>query len=150
MSRVCVICAHPERAAIDTAVVSGEAEHSVAGRFSVAKTSLQRHRPHTAARLARVEAGRSRSLATILEKAHGIIEEVIRGADDKPALKLQALDRLAKFAELEFGSKSKVTTVADPMAEWMALPPTERRERLVEMKHRLLELENEQAAEGRH
>jgi hypothetical protein len=43
MPRVCTVCAHPEREAIDLALVNGEPMRAIAGRYDVARTSLQRH-----------------------------------------------------------------------------------------------------------
>lgn len=62
---------------------------------------------------------------------------------------LKVVDRLAKIADVEFGTKSKVMSVADPRAEFAALAPAEKRERLAEARHRLLELEQE-TSEERH
>jgi hypothetical protein len=44
MPRVCTICTHPDRAALDTALVSGEALRGIARRFAVSEDALFRHR----------------------------------------------------------------------------------------------------------
>ncbi len=57
MPRVCTVCAHPEREAIDAALVSGEPMRGIARRFAVSEDALNRHRrDHIAATLAKAEA----------------------------------------------------------------------------------------------
>lgn len=42
----CTTCAHPDRAEIDRRLAAGEAERSVAKRFSVSSASVHRHKGH--------------------------------------------------------------------------------------------------------
>jgi hypothetical protein len=44
MARVCTICAHLERAAIDQALVNNEPLRDIAGRFGLTKSSVERHK----------------------------------------------------------------------------------------------------------
>ena len=44
MARPCTVCRHPEREAIDKAIVGGEAFRNVAERFGTSVASLSRHR----------------------------------------------------------------------------------------------------------
>src|SRR5438105_1095656 len=44
MSRVCTVCTHAERAAIDAALVAGDASRDVARRFGLSATAASRHR----------------------------------------------------------------------------------------------------------
>jgi len=44
MPRTCTICSHPDRAALDTALVSGEALRGIARRYAVSEDALFRHR----------------------------------------------------------------------------------------------------------
>lgn len=44
MARVCTVCAHPEREAIDLDVASGGAIRAIAGRYHVSRQALTRHR----------------------------------------------------------------------------------------------------------
>jgi len=53
MPRTCTICAHADRAALDTALVSGEPFRHIAARSATSTTALQRHKaehipPHVA------------------------------------------------------------------------------------------------------
>jgi len=62
MPRVCTVCAHPERHAIDRALVAGEAAASVAARYRtktgpLGRMAVQRHREeHVPAALAQTKA----------------------------------------------------------------------------------------------
>ncbi len=54
MPRTCTICGHADRAALDTALVSGEALRGIARRFAVSEDALFRHRSdHIPAALAK-------------------------------------------------------------------------------------------------
>jgi len=44
MARTCTVCAHPQREAIDTALVTGEALRNLAERFAISTAALHRHR----------------------------------------------------------------------------------------------------------
>ncbi len=57
MARSCTVCTHPERAAIDKALVSGEAVTAVASRYlSVHQMALYRHKDeHLPARLVKAQ-----------------------------------------------------------------------------------------------
>lgn len=44
MPRVCTICTHSQRTAIDRALVTGESYRDIAGRFAVSKAALERHK----------------------------------------------------------------------------------------------------------
>jgi hypothetical protein len=44
MPRVCTVCTHPERAAIDAAIVSGEPLRRIAARAAISEASVRRHK----------------------------------------------------------------------------------------------------------
>ncbi len=44
MPRACTVCIHPERAAIDAALVAGGSLRDIAGQFTLSKSSLERHK----------------------------------------------------------------------------------------------------------
>jgi hypothetical protein len=53
MPRVCTICAHPQRSAIDAALVAGEPYRSIAQRFAASEAAMFRHKvEHLPRRLA--------------------------------------------------------------------------------------------------
>ncbi len=43
MARVCTICAHPDRAAIESAILSGESNRRIASQCDVSEISIRRH-----------------------------------------------------------------------------------------------------------
>lgn len=54
MGRTCSICTHPERVAIDKALVAGESNRAISRRFHVSKDAVARHRAeHLPATLAK-------------------------------------------------------------------------------------------------
>jgi len=56
MPRVCTICQHPQRAAIDAALVAGESFRNIAQRFETSPTALYRHKEsHIAPALAKAQ-----------------------------------------------------------------------------------------------
>ncbi|HEY8095197.1 MAG TPA: hypothetical protein VIE65_03775, partial [Methylobacter sp.] len=76
MGRRCNVCANPERAAIDAALVAGERADAISLRFGIHKQSLWRHRDAhlpkatlEAGQQAIAEAEGKRGL-TLLEQAH--------------------------------------------------------------------------------
>ena len=62
MPRTCVACSHPDQAAIDQAIVSGEPFRRIGTRFEISEASVRRHkRDH---------------LPVAVSKAHEVEEEV--------------------------------------------------------------------------
>lgn len=175
MPRICVVCNSAKRKQIDAAIMDGlDSRRGIASRYGVTRSSLDRHVlnciPAKVAPVLNEEgitlATRTKEMARRVSEVFAKLDEV-RSGEPCPtcgataftpaqaldsghlAMKLKAVDSLGKVAELEFGTKSKVTTV-DPRQEWAALPPAERKVRIAEVKHRLLELEAEAAQEERH
>jgi hypothetical protein len=44
--RTCSICTHAEREKIDRALIDGESERGIAGRFGLSKSAVDRHKGH--------------------------------------------------------------------------------------------------------
>jgi len=56
MARVCTVCAHAEREAIDKLLIAGVALRDIAGRYGLSKSSLERHKAnHVPAALAQAK-----------------------------------------------------------------------------------------------
>jgi hypothetical protein len=71
MPRRCTVCAHPERAAIDTQLVRGEAFRRIAAQRQLSEQAVRRHHAdHLPAALARAEQ------ASELIRADGLLAEV--------------------------------------------------------------------------
>jgi len=124
MPRTCTVCTHPERAAIDAALVSGSAPlRTIADQWSISKTALIRHKAdhlpahlaaaHKAAEVVRadslldqVRALQAKTLA-ILQKAEGAGD--LRTATAAIGQARQNLDLLGRLAgELKTGEGTTV------------------------------------------
>lgn len=55
MPRACTICQHPERQAIDAALVGGESAAKIAAKYRVSDDAVTRHRAHIPAKLAQAQ-----------------------------------------------------------------------------------------------
>jgi chaperonin cofactor prefoldin len=164
--QVCTVCGHPDRLAIETALMGGMSGRRIAAQWDLAETSLRRHKTHIQAILqpaqTRLNAARRATLEERLEQAHAVLDEAEKAArnavvvnDDGEAivgvdgdLLVKSVSARAKLVALEFGTKREVTRV-DPKTEFDALSPEEKRERLAEAKTRVAELEAEVAG-GEH
>lgn len=132
MPRVCTACAHPERDAIDAALVRGEeSKRRIAARFSVSETAIRRHVEHVPSRLSRAaERQEIASIDSLLERLRSLNAEVasiLREAKAKGQLDiaLKAIARAEKQIELEgrlLGELQEGTTInVAIMPEWLAL-----------------------------
>lgn len=78
----CTVCQHPARDEIDAALVGGESNRSVGRRFSIAETTIRRHRVHIAETLTHAReiaaAARAEPLADqigdLLRRGFGILD----------------------------------------------------------------------------
>src|SRR5688572_392949 len=95
MPRVCTVCAHNERAAIDAALVGGEVFRTIAHRFALSEDALKRHKKdHLPAHLAKAQEAREVTQADNLltevralrSKSYSILIAAERAGDLKTAL----------------------------------------------------------------
>lgn len=177
MAQACRVCNSPKRKAIEAAIGDGTtSKRAIAVRFGLGKDSVGHHvRSCIPAVVAPVLEARGITIATRTNEMARRVGEVFAKLDEvmqgepcptcgatsfTPAqalesgfldMKLKAAITLGKVAELEFGKGNKAQEPPrDWRQEWAALAPSERRVRLAEMKHRLLELEAETHTEGQH
>lgn len=69
MPRVCSVCTHPQRAAIDTALVAGDALRGLSALYRVSEDALARHRDsHLPTRLVKAQAAQEVAQADDLLK----------------------------------------------------------------------------------
>jgi hypothetical protein len=111
MPRVCTICTHEERPAIDRALLAGEPFRNIAERFGTSTTGLHRHKTeHLGERMAvvakRNEDADVRTAIDVvaqLRAINGAALRVLKDARDAGdgALTLQATDRILKQIELQ-------------------------------------------------
>ncbi len=78
MPRTCSVCAHPERVAIETALLENAPLRDIARQFSVSKDAVARHKEsHITARLASAHAAQEATDAgTIMDRLRALNAEV--------------------------------------------------------------------------
>lgn len=137
MGRICTICTHPERDAIDAALVSGTAYSAVARQFEVGPESVRRHHdahlsPALAAmaaeREAEVAAGLVGQVRQLVARADELYEAAV--LDGKPSNALAALREMRGSLELLGKATGELddrpVTVVNLMQapEWLAVRAT--------------------------
>lgn len=132
MPRVCTICNHPEREAIDAAIVGGESYRSITERFNVSAGAIARHKSeHIPATLAQAqEAGEIAHAGDLLaqvrdlhSRALAILAKAEKGGDLKTALSgigqaRACLELLAKLLG-ELDERPQINLLVTP--EWLAV-----------------------------
>lgn len=136
MPRVCTICSHPERDAIEREVLAGRPFRTIAASFSLSRASLLRHCAggHLSATLvqsARVgEITRADDLVARLiglaRETQAVLARARAAGDDE--LVLKAVARAEKQLELQarlIGELKEGTTINITLsAEWLSLQAT--------------------------
>ena len=79
MPRVCLTCRHPEREAIDQAVLGGRADLEIAAEYGVSSHSIRRHRlAHIAQLMARaIEVRDSVNGSLLLAQVHALHDKAL-------------------------------------------------------------------------
>jgi len=130
MPRTCTVCTHPQRDAIDRALVAGESIRGLSSLYIVSQSALARHRDnHLPATLVRAEAAAEVArgddlldqVDQLLRWARGIIAEAAKAKDLRTALQgireargcLELMGQL--MGELEKGQTVNVLV----MPEWI-------------------------------
>ena len=133
MPRSCTICAHPERDAIDEALVRGESTGKLAGRYrTIEERALRRHRAnHLPTKLVMAQAAEEVAQADSLldqvrdlqDKALGILDAAEKGGELRTALSAirEARGNLELLAKLlgELDERPVVNLTVSP--EWLEL-----------------------------
>ena len=131
MPRVCTICSHEEREAINAALLSATPYRHIAARFGTSTGALQRHKDHIPQHLAKAsEAAEVVQANGLLDRLQNlnretmqILQEAREGEDNELALK--AIARAEKQLELQaklLGELNEGTTVNVLVApEWLEL-----------------------------
>ena len=71
MARVCTVCKHPERPAIDSAIVGGGAFEGIEKQFHVSRFALARHKTHV------VELVALSSKVEKIAKADNLVDDIL-------------------------------------------------------------------------
>ena len=108
MPRTCSVCAHPERATIDKALVAGGTLRDIAGRYGLSKSAVERHAAEhlPAALVAAVGAEETRQALDVLQQLKTINAAALTVLRDARAagdgdLMLKAIDRVHRQVELQ-------------------------------------------------
>jgi hypothetical protein len=94
LPKTCLACAHSERAAIDKALVAGEALRNIAERVSISPPSLLRHKSHVALTIAKAHERRQEKLGDsifeemrrVLDKGRELLEKFEAEGDTRGAI----------------------------------------------------------------
>ena len=130
MPRPCSICAHPDRAAIDRALVAGEPFRGIARTYRVSEDAVARHREsHLPEKLAKAEAAAEVAEATDLlrevralrSKAYALLLKAEAAGDIRTALAgvREARGCLELLAELEGELDRRPTINLLVAPEWL-------------------------------
>ncbi len=132
MPRVCTVCRHPQRVAIDQSLVAGGSLRDIAGQYGLSKSAVERHQAeHLPATLVRGEEARQEAHAldvvTQLKTINAVSMHILKEARDahNGDLALKAVDRIQKQIELqakllgELDERPVVNLLVSP--EWLAL-----------------------------
>jgi hypothetical protein len=132
MARACTICEHEQRDAIDAGIVCGESSYSLAARFGVSASAVQRHAKHhvSAALAAMQTAEQADRRASLLDRVEGLIEraETLYSAasgEGKASQALAVLKELRGLLELlgkatgELDTRPQVTVNLLSSPEWI-------------------------------
>ena len=138
MPTPCVTCHHPERTAIDAALVLGNVSvRSLGKRYGMDRASLARHRgQHVSPALARVaadraEAGPVTALARVqqlYDRAHRVLDAA--EGEGKAGLSLAAIRELRQCAELlarlthELDERPQLVVNLAASPEWLVIRAT--------------------------
>jgi len=134
MGRTCHCCEHPERDAIDAALVSGASMTEVSDRFGVSRSSASRHSlNHLSASLVAMKAqAQEDNRASLLERIETLIERgetmfAAAASEGKAAQALAVLKELRSLLELlgkasgELNDRPQVTVNLMASPEWLQL-----------------------------
>ena len=74
MARPCTVCNHPQRAALDVAMVGGQSARGLARQYNVSRDALARHQDHISAALTAVRQDKESAEAeSLLERVEALI-----------------------------------------------------------------------------
>ena len=111
MAMTCKACRHPQRKAIDEALLGPESLPSIAARFGIAARSLARHKSNCLSRKMQAAmtryAAEGRSLADEAMEVVRLAREILQSSDDAD-IKLKALDRITRGLDLRGRSSGEI------------------------------------------
>lgn len=126
----CSVCSHPDRAAIDKALVSGTSIRDIAGQFTLSRSAVSRHKTKClAAQIARAEqVVRSRAPKPVPVEVERQAVEIVEQKDD------DALDVMVELRRL-FVRMNKMIDACD---DWLTDPDDPTRYNLGPRAHEVM------------
>ena len=134
MPRVCTVCAHEEREAIDHALVAGVSLRDVARRHGVTKDALHRHKQaHLSAAVVAIRTEQEHEHgATLLEQVRGLQREALSILESakqsgRPTVALSAIREASRLLELcgrltgELDERPSTTVNMLVAPEWLTI-----------------------------
>jgi hypothetical protein len=129
MPRICTVCTHPDRPAIDMMLVNGKSLRDIAGRFGTSKSALERHAgEHLPATLAKAHAANETAAALdVMAELRRCFERVnllfdacdrwLRDADDPSRYDIghRAAELLVTYLTAD-NETGKATTRKEPLS----------------------------------
>jgi len=130
--RTCTVCRHPQRDAIDAAIVAGTPYRRIAAQYRLAEASIRRHKAHIAAHIANARQAKARRHATdywaVVERVIEKLERTLESSDvakdiSSVSRELIGAVRMALEAkgELRSGSQVQVNVAIASSSEWLTL-----------------------------
>ena len=131
MPRTCTVCAHPDRSAIDAALVAGDAYRSIAKRYEASEAAVFRHREHVPATIAQAQAAETvaqaddllEQLQALRNKAMSLLLKAEAAGDYRTALagirEARACIETLLEVEGELDRRPQVNIVVS--AEWVEI-----------------------------
>ncbi len=108
MPRTCTVCSHPDRPAVDTALIAGEPYRDIARRFRVSKDAVARRKDeHLPAGMVKAQevtdVRHAIDVVQQLKAINGVCMSVLKDARDQGDgdLALKAVDRIQRQIELQ-------------------------------------------------
>jgi hypothetical protein len=127
MARTCTVCTHPDRTAIDLALVNGVSGNAVAAKYRVSEDAVVRHRGnHLPAALVQAQAAedvaQADGLLSQLQQLQSDARRIGRKAEDTGDLRtaLAGIRELVRIVELD--ERPQVNVLVAP--EWVTARST--------------------------
>lgn len=135
MPRKCTVCTHPQKEAIDKALVAGKPNRRISSQYSLSEASVRRHKKaHLPAKLAKAEEAQEvtraddllEQLDTLQRATRAILGRALQAGDLRTALSAirEARGNLDLLARLIGELKTGATVNILVTAEWISLRGT--------------------------
>lgn len=124
MAMTCRCCKHPRRKELDRELAAGESKRTVATRYGLTESSVQRHREHVVKAVARVEVQRAASIAEEIHRLYEWAQRIGTQAEAEGDLRavngsIREMTRILELIQKAQSTQSQANPLSDP--RWIAL-----------------------------